>query len=130
MVELSVARWAAPDVVVGRVEALLERYRRYLKVERGLADASAGVYVRLVRPFLAEWASTGGLDLEHLTAGDVSAFVVGACRDGRNGSAKPMVTALRSLLVFLHVEGLICEGLTGAVPSVAHWPAGGVAAGA
>jgi len=42
MVELRVARWAALDVVVGPVEALLERYRRYLTVERGLADASAG----------------------------------------------------------------------------------------
>lgn len=85
-------------------------YRRYLTVERGLADASAGVYVRLVRPFLAERTGTGGLDLEHLTAGYVSAFVVGACRDGRNASAKPMITALRSLLVFLHVEGLVREG--------------------
>ncbi len=126
MVELSVARWAAPDVVVGRVEALLERYQRYLTAERGLVDASAGVYVRSVRPFLAERASTGGLDLEHLTAGDVSAFVVGACRDGRNGSPKPMVSALRSLLMFLHVEGLICEGLTSAVPSVAHWRLAGL----
>ena len=61
--------------------------------------------------FFAERASTGGLDLEHLTASDVSAFVVGACRDGRNASARQMVSALRSLLVFLRVEGLICEGL-------------------
>ncbi len=126
MVELSVARREAPDAVVEPVEALLEHYRRYLTVERGLADASAGLYVRMVRPFLAKRASTGGLDLEHLTARDVSAFVVGACRDGRNASAKPMVTALRSLLVFLHIEGLICERLTGAVPSVAHWRLAGL----
>jgi hypothetical protein len=35
MVELSVARRAAPDVVVGPVEALLEHYRHYLTIERG-----------------------------------------------------------------------------------------------
>ena len=36
------------------------------------------------------------------------------------------VTALRSLLGFLHVEGLIAESLIGAVPSAASWRLSGL----
>ena len=121
---LGVVAPASPVVAVGHVEVLLERYRRYLTFERGLAYGTVVLYVELVGPFLAGRVGVGGLDLEDLTAGDVSAFVVGAYRDGR-GSAR-MVTALRSLLGFLHVEGLISHRLTGAVPSVAYWRLAGL----
>jgi site-specific recombinase XerD len=110
---------------VGEVEVLLERYRRYLTLERGLAAVTVGDYVGLVRPFLAGRAGVGGLDLEHLTAGDVSAFVVSACRESPGGSGKRM-TALRSLLGFLHVQGSLRGPLVGAVPSAAHWRLAGL----
>jgi site-specific recombinase XerD len=117
----------APVVVaVGPVEELLERYRRYLSVERGLAGETVRGYVKMVRPFLAGRVSSGGLDLEHLRAGDVSAFLVGACREGRGGSVKLIVTALRSLLGFLHVEGVLEESLSAAMPSVAGWRLAGL----
>ena len=44
---------AAPAVAATPVEALLERYRRYLLVERGLAEGTVRGYVDVVRPFLA-----------------------------------------------------------------------------
>ncbi len=119
---------AAPAVAATPVEALLGRYRRYLLVERGLAEGTVRGYLDVVRPFLAERASVDGLGLERLTAADVSAFVVATCRDrgGRGGSAKLMVTGLRSLLGFLHVDGLLEESLTTAVPSVAGWRLAGL----
>jgi len=63
-----------------------------------------------------------------LTAAEVSAYVVAACREphGRGGSAKLMVTGLRSLLDFLHVDGVLAESLTAAVPSVAGWRLAGL----
>jgi integrase/recombinase XerD len=106
-------------VAAGAAEVLLERYRRYLTLERGLAAVTVRDYVCVARSFLAARAGVGGLDLEHLTAGDVSAFVLSTCREGTGGSAERM-TALRSLLRFLHVQRL-CGSLAGAVPSVAHW---------
>ena len=66
------------------------------------------------------------LDLRHLRAGRVTAFVVGRCPGQSRGAAKMTVTALRSLLGFLHVEGLIGESLLGAVPSVASWRLSGL----
>jgi hypothetical protein len=43
------------------------------------------------------------------------------CTGRRPGNAKTMVTALRSVLQFLHVEGVLATSLIAAVPSAASW---------
>ena len=105
---------------------LLGRYRRYLVTERGLAATTARGYADMVRPFLAGREDAGGLGLGELTAAEVTAFVLATCPGMRKGSAKLMVTALRSLLGFLHVEGLIGEPLGQHVPAVASWRLAGL----
>ncbi len=110
-----------PGPVAGPVEALLCRYARWLAAERGLAETTIRRNVELVRPFVAGWERAGRVALEHLRAADVIAFVVARCHDARGGTAPRMVTALRSLLRFLHVDGLIDQPLATAVPSVAGW---------
>jgi integrase/recombinase XerD len=105
-------------------ECLVGRYRKYLLVERGLSRTTVDLNVRMVRPFLAgQVTAEGGLDLGRVTAGEVAAFVVAWSRQ-RPRSVKRMVTALRSLLGFLHVEGLIGQPL--AVPSPAGWTQAGL----
>jgi site-specific recombinase XerD len=118
-------------VLEGPVEGLLCRYRRYLVVERGVGASTIRGYVRAVRPFLdGRVRSDGvGLDLEHLRAGDVTAFVVARCPSQSRGSAKLTVRALRSLLGFLYLEGVIDRPLAGAVPSVASWRLSGLPKG-
>ena len=59
--------------------------------------------------------------MEDLTADEVTAFVVRQCEQPCPGSAKLMVTALRSFLRFLHLEGVLAAPLASAVPSVARW---------
>jgi integrase/recombinase XerD len=115
----------------GPVEVALARYRRYLVVERGLNAITARVYVNAVRPFLAGRISPDGLglDLQWLGAADVTAFVVARCPAQPRGVAKQTVTALRSLLVYLHVEGEIGRPLAGAVPAVAGWRMAGLPRG-
>ncbi len=105
----------------GPVEALLGRYARWLAAERGLAETTIRRNVELVRPFVAGWERAGRVELEHLRAADVTAFVVTRCQNARGGTAPRMVTALRSLLRFLHVDGLIDQPLATVVPSVAGW---------
>lgn len=102
-----------------------ERFRGYLAVERGLAESTAIGYVDAVKPFLAG-LDEDGLNLGELTAARVTAFVVARCPGQSRGAAKMTVTALRSLLGFLHVEGLIARSLIGAVPSVASWRLSGL----
>jgi len=104
------------------VEELLGGYRAWLCSERGLAAVTARNYADMVRPFLAARVdAVGELDLRSLAAGDMVAFVLAECPHRRPGSAKLLVTALRSLLGYLHVEGVIARSLAPAVPSVAGW---------
>jgi len=106
-------------------ERVLERFGEYLKIERGLADGTVVDYVGAVRPFL-DAIGTDEEDLRRLAAADVTAFVVARCPCQSRGAAKMTVTALRSLLGFLHVEGLIARSLVGAVPSAASWRLSGL----
>jgi integrase len=115
----------------GPVDVALERYRRYLMVERGLSVITVRVYVDAVRPFLAGRVLPDGrcLDLQDLEAAQVTAFVVARCRAQSRAAAKQTTTALRSLLVYLHVEGEIARPLAAAVPSVAGWRLAGLPKG-
>jgi integrase/recombinase XerD len=109
------------EVRLGPVPALLERYRFYLISERGLTSGTARCYLDAIRPFVTSRLRGEELDLAGLTAADVTAFVVAACPGRPQGTAKLIVTTLRSLLTFLHIEGVVAEPLAGAVPSVAGW---------
>jgi integrase/recombinase XerD len=118
---LGMAPTPPPPTPSGPVEAAVERYRNYLMVERGLGARTAHGYVDAVRLFLCGRISPDGLalDLGQLTTADVVSFVVSRCPRQGHSAAKQTVTALRSLLGFLHVEGTIERSLAFAVPSVA-----------
>jgi site-specific recombinase XerD len=106
----------------GAVEELLAAYRGYLLAERGLAAESVRCYVNQARFFLSQFPAPLGAALAGLDAGRVRAFMLAECpRCGSVWSAKALVTAVRSLLRFLHVEGLVPGPLAGAVPAVAGW---------
>ena len=129
--ELGVVPTPPPATPKGPVEVMLERYRHYLTVERGVSKATTCGYIYALRPFLCGRASPDGLDLDldHLSAADVTAFIVATCRHQARGTAKLTVTALRSLLRFLHLEGVIKWPLAAAVPSVAGWRLAGLPKG-
>jgi integrase/recombinase XerD len=114
---------------VGPLEGLLCRYRRYLGAERGLKERTAQQYVDAIRPFLSERMSGEGLDLARLNAADVSAFALACARHKPPGTAKHTVGVLRSLLRFLHREGIVDDSLIGAVPGVANWRGAGLPKG-
>jgi integrase/recombinase XerD len=103
-------------------ERLLGRYRAYLILERGLAETTVELNVRLVRPFLLEHAGTmeSRVELKELTGSDAAAFVLEQSAE-RSRSIKRVVTALRSLLGFLYIEGSIDQPLANAVPSPSGW---------
>jgi site-specific recombinase XerD len=108
---------AAP---AGPADALLERFRRYLVSERGVGAETAADYAAKSRPFLSRRLARGEGGLAVTSAADVTAFVVENCPAMRKGTAKLTVTALRSLLGWLHVAGEIPAALSWAVPSVAN----------
>jgi len=103
-------------------EELLARYKTYLSLERGLVAVTTELNARLLRPFLDEHGTKyeGRLELRELTARDAAAFVLDQSAK-RPRSVKRIVSALRSFLGFLYVEGLIDQPLAESVPSPAGW---------
>ncbi len=99
-------------------------YRRYLVSERALTEAVAGKYARLAGEFLSACRQPDGPGLEDLSAAWVTGYVVAQCRGRPPGSAKFLVTVLRSLLRFLFLAGYTRRQFASAVPTVAHWGAG------
>jgi site-specific recombinase XerD len=117
---LGVAPAPGPVVARGPLEELLEDYRRYLSVERGLSDHTVlDAYEPAARLFLADREGPDGLELERLSAADVSVFLARECPKRSVSGARDLVCALRSLLRYLHLAGLIEAPLVWAVPSVA-----------
>ncbi len=109
------------------VEALVERYSAYLLERRGLSASTVRNYVGVARVFLS-WreTATGTLALTGLDGAVVIEFVLRESQRCSIGSAKCMVTRLRALLRFLHVEGEVDRELAGVVPSVASWRLAGL----
>jgi site-specific recombinase XerD len=108
-------------------DELLEQYRAYLTVERGLTVGTARGYVDIVRPFVeSRVSSVGVVELWELSPADVLGFLLAETGRRSRKSTKLLVSALRSLLGFWHVKGLIGRPLAGAVPSVAGWRLAGL----
>ena len=114
---------AAPAVPAaapaGPAGELLAAWQSHLAGERGLAAGTRAYYVRLAGPFLAGRAG-GVAGLKRLTSADVTRFMVTTARGRSPDVTRHTATALRSLLRFLHVNGLIAGPLAQAVPAVAR----------
>jgi integrase/recombinase XerD len=93
---------------------------RFLTVERSLIATTVERYIDRLRPFLDSRNSADALELGNLRPADIISFVVSRCPRQNSGTAKLTVTALRSFLGFLHLEGITERSLVCAVPSVAR----------
>lgn len=128
--------WRSASVLLGRLgieravdgvtaaepgEALLASYRDFLLAERGLAHGTVAQYLRHAAVFMSWLPTPVEAGLAGLCAEQVTRFVMFWCPGHGAAEAKMMVTALRSLLRFLHVTGRVSIPLVDAVPSVPTW---------
>lgn len=102
---------------------LVERYLEFLVSQRGLVPATVAHYGVAARLFIEAVGGHEGRDLGSLSAAEVTRFVTGACARPVKLSARELVSALRSFLRFLHVEGVTAGPLAQAVPAYASWTA-------
>lgn len=117
---------ARPARPAGPVEEAIAGYASYLRAERGLAAETVETETALIRPFLAGRVREGLQDLASLTAADVQAFILERARSVSPSRVQRTGTALRSLLRFLHLRGVVASPLAGAVPSAASWKLSGL----
>ena len=108
------------------VSGVLVEFGEWLGRQRGLAPITIDNYCWNVKQFLGALPQPTQVSVSLLDAGTVTAFMVEYCRGRNTESAKAMVTALRSLLRFLHVTGRAPGPLVGAVPAVANWRLAGL----
>jgi len=76
-------------------ETLLEKHRRYLREERGLAEAPLRNMLPFVDRFLAQKYPRDHFDLAALKVDDITTFVREQAAELGSVQAKHMVTALR-----------------------------------
>jgi integrase/recombinase XerD len=113
--EMEPAVPAAPSPL----ETVVVHFRRYLVEERGLSAPTVRSYADMARLFLSRFEGPGGaLDLSQVDAEAVTAFVVAERHRRSIASAQVSVTALRSLLRFLFLEGYVTRRIGDAVPAV------------
>jgi site-specific recombinase XerD len=113
---------AEPDVTPeGPLEQVLHDYAGYLVHERALTVGVVRQYRDSARRFLDSCFAQSLVRLDQLVAQDAITFLLDYSRHYSVGTSKLMATALRSFLRYLHVEGLVTDDLSGAVPAVAGW---------
>ena len=101
------------------LDVLVARYRGYLLGERGLTAAVVVGYTAVANDFLAGFEVGGIVRLDDVQARDVIDFVLGLSDRLAAKTVQGRTSALRSLLRYLHVTGLIGQRLDQAVPAVA-----------
>jgi len=113
-------RGVAPvAVMVSPAEpSVVERFAQYLLMQRGLAPATVRSYVAQVRPFLAAHEGNGG-GWASLTARQVAVFVTGRAVGQRPRSVGVGVNALRALLRWMWLEGMVPMPLADTIGSLA-----------
>lgn len=112
---------AAPAPVLSPTDEVLERFRSYLLSERGLCAGTVYNHVHAARLFLGSVTFEGFDGLDQLSASDINGFILDESARRGVASTKCLVTGLRSLLRFLHVEGVTATSLVGAAPTVSGW---------
>lgn len=105
---------------------LIAAFKHYLVSERGLAQGTAEQYSHFARLFLSDPAMRGRISGAGWTAADVTGFATRQCPTVSVGTAKLLLTGLRSFLRFAHLEGVTSLSLAEAVPSAAGWSGAGM----
>ena len=109
------------DTEQSPLDHVLNRFSRYLILQRGLTKATVDNYCPFVSRFLVERFGDEPLRLRELEPSIVSNFILRHASSQSLGRAKLMVAALRSFFRFLLQDGEIEADLAASVPSVADW---------
>jgi len=100
------------------VEEWLRNFAAYLEHVTGCAPTTRHNYVRNARRLLQELFGDGEVEWAKLTAAILTRFVRREAGKLQPSACGQPVTATRALIRYLAFQGVVSEGLLGAVPSV------------
>ncbi len=118
---------APPPATPNAVEQVVAEYRRWLELERSLAQATVVNYLAFARKFVTIQFPRGEVDFAQLTPNRITDYIQQRAQQMDGSLRIPLlVTALRSFLRHLLQRGLIQTDLAVCVPAVATWSLSGV----
>jgi integrase/recombinase XerD len=106
---------------VGPVEAILDQWAAFLRNDRALIPTTVAYYRALAAPFVASRLRGSALEWDTVDAKVVAEFVSSTIPQLPVGTAKLTITALRSLLRFLFLRGVLSARLDTVVPARAGY---------
>ncbi len=121
-------RQIEPDMSTPLDEAI-DRYTKFLRVERGLAAATIFGYSKYVRQFLLESFHEGQINYPRLSPEDVINFVQRQAKVLPQKQAQYLTSALRSFFSYTRYQGYTVADLAAAVPAVPCWSKSGIPKG-
>lgn len=108
---------SSPTAAPESIPAVVEQFSTWMQQHRGVRTSTLGVYVPLVREFVAAL----GDDAAAYDAARVRAFILAQAGPAGRSRTKSLVNAVRMFLRFLAVVGSCPADLAAAVPRIAHW---------
>ncbi len=109
-------QWPPAQHCVSAAENLLQKYKDYLRKDRGLTENSVLVYGPFIRDFLAAQTTQTGVSPEVFDTLMIRNFIVEHTTDRSSEYARLLCTALRSFFRFLVLCGQTSRDLSNAVP--------------
>lgn len=110
-----------PTLEKTAVDFLCADFAAYLNEERGLTHATVKNYLPSVQRFLLQRFGVGSLRLEELNTENISTFILEQAQQLTPKRVQLVVTALRSFLRFLFVDGATATDLSLCVPKSPSW---------
>ena len=119
--EHHVVQRVTPTCDVSPLAAILDRYEKHLRSERGLTTATIINYLPFARKFLSDRFGEGPFLLKVVRPCDISGFILRHVRTMSCRRAQLMTTAFRSFFRFLFQRGELQVDLAPSIPTVADW---------
>jgi site-specific recombinase XerD len=119
--EHHVVQRVTPTCDVSPLAAILDRYEKHLRSERGLTTATIINYLPFARKFLSDRFGEGPFLLKVVRPCDISDFILRHARTMSCRRAQLMTTAFRSFFRFLFQRGELQVDLAPSIPTVADW---------
>ena len=119
--EHHVVQRVTPTCDVSPLAAILDRYEKHLRSERGLTTATIINYLPFARKFLSDRFGEGPFLLKVVRPCDISGFILRHARTMSCRRAQLMTTVFRSFFRFLFQRGELQVDLAPSIPTVADW---------
>jgi site-specific recombinase XerC len=103
-------------------DSFLQRFADFLDRERGLCVGSIALQRRISNRLVDHCFGVGSMDWPRIEASQILSFIRKEVNRSKTAdSARNITTAVRSVLNYLHLSGLMTKNLAGVVPAVASW---------